>query len=70
MLIEGLNKKVKIDNVLSYLRLSETLNYLNPGVLSPLCLLISPRGQVVLFVVIVNILIHKSFKEVKKNFSI
>ena len=31
-------------------------------ILSPLCLPISPRGHVVIFVVIVNILIHKSFK--------
>ena len=35
-------------------------------ILSPLCLPISPRGHVVIFVVIVNILIHKCFKEVKK----
>ena len=31
-------------------------------ILSPLCLPISPRGHVVLFIVIVSILIHKSFK--------
>ena len=31
-------------------------------ILSPLCLPISPRGHVVNFVVIVNILIHKCFK--------
>ena len=36
-------------------------------ILSPLCLPISPRGHVVIFVVIVNILIHKCFKEVKKK---
>ena len=35
-------------------------------ILSPLCLPISPRGHVVIF--IVSILIHKSFKEVKKNY--
>ena len=37
-------------------------------ILSPLCLPISPRGHVVIFVVIVIILIHKSFEEVKKNY--
>ena len=37
-------------------------------ILSPLCLPISPRGHSVFFVVIVSILIHKSFKEVKKNY--
>ena len=37
-------------------------------ILSPLCLPISPRGHVVIFIVIVSILIHKSFKEVKKNY--
>ena len=31
-------------------------------ILSPLCLPISPRGHFVIFIVIVNILIHKSFK--------
>ena len=34
-------------------------------ILSPLCLPISPRGHSVFFVVIVNILIHKCFEEVK-----
>ena len=33
-----------------------------------MCLPISPRGHVVIFIVIVSILIHKSFKEVKKNY--
>ena len=37
-------------------------------ILSPLCLPISPRGHVVIFIVIVSILIHKSFEEVKKNY--
>ena len=37
-------------------------------ILSPLCLPISPRGHVFVFIVIVSILIHKSFKEVKKNY--
>ena len=37
-------------------------------ILSPLCLPISPRGHVLIFIVIVSILIHKTFEEVKKNY--
>ena len=40
-----------------------------PGVLSPLCLPISPRGHVIVFIVNVNILIYKDFKGLKLSSS-
>ena len=49
-------------------RLSETVIIVNPKPFKSFVSTISPRGHIVIFIVIVSILIHKSFKEVKKNY--